>query len=927
MPVQQGVWGIDVGQSAVKALRLEMIDGAVTATAFDFIEHPKILSQPDADPDQLTREALEKFLSRNNLKGDLVAISVPGQSGLARFVKLPPVEEKKIGDIVRFEAKQQIPFPLDEVVWDYQKIGSGEVTDGFAMETEIGLFAMKRDQISRALAHFQDVNIEVHFIQMSPLALCNFVAYDLLNKGGTPAEAAEADEDQGPRGKRRCVVALDIGTDSSNLVITDGEKIIWQRPIPLGGNHLTRALSKELKLTFAKAEHLKRNAAKSPPELKTILTALKPVLGDFVGETQRSLGFFTNSHRDAQIQYMVGLGSAFRLPGFQKYLSEKLQLDVRKPSAFNRLVGEEVVNAPVFTENVLSYSVAYGLAVQGLGLAKLRTNLLPQEIQFDRMIRAKKPWAVAAACALFLGAGLLAGGYAINYRSVSAASIDDALKRAKNETDKVTKINGDAAAKEQEVSNLTGDVRGVIAGKDEQLNWIKFNEYLNLCLPNPESHDPTVQGGTVYDGGVRRTRRLGPAWLRENGRLNWIKKQEPYWNTEPAREAWRQYRDRVRGGQLADIMMPDAVKEHLFLADLEAVDCLYTDNLKAFFDRAQPYSKQFSGSELAGMCPYDRANPPKETDAGWVFEIRGSTYQKEGREFILNTLVENLARLNRKTLPWDAPAGAAAPADQPGGAAAPVAAPAAAPSAPDAAADAAKPVSPGPIDPITDQITHVFLWNYWRVDNPQPGVWRGIQGSYLRPLVAGGGPMGGDSEGRGLPSGVPSPAAVGSPDGGPAAVGSLRDSWAPLTSGGGMGGMGGMAGPGGPGGEGGFRGRGLGGKFGGGAGAVGGEGSFPAMPGALPSGVPPRGVPTGMTGSPDSVPGVGGVPGGPGQPGTLPGSTAPKPIPRYEFVIMFIWREPTPSDKLMKLAEPGAAPADAMPGGVPAPGSPGGPSN
>src|SRR4051812_44610361 len=221
MPVHQGVWGIDVGQSALKALRLEVIDGALTATAFDYVEHPKILSQPDADPDQLTREALEKFLSRNSIKGDLVAVSVPGQSGLARFVKLPPVEEKKIGDIVRFEAKQQIPFPLDEVVWDFQKIGSGEVTDGFAMETEIGLFAMKRDQISRSLAHFQDVNVEVHHIQMAPLALCNFVAYDQLNKGGTPAEGAE-DGDEGPRGKRRCVVALDIGSDSSNLVITDG---------------------------------------------------------------------------------------------------------------------------------------------------------------------------------------------------------------------------------------------------------------------------------------------------------------------------------------------------------------------------------------------------------------------------------------------------------------------------------------------------------------------------------------------------------------------------------------------------------------------------------------------------------------------------------------------------------------------------------
>src|SRR5438874_11924514 len=116
-----------------------------------------------------------------------------------------------------------------------------------------------------------------------------------------------------------------------------------------------------MKMTFAKVEHLKWNAAKSP-DLAQILKALRPVLQDFVGEVQRSLGYFTNTHRDAHVAYMVGLGSAFRLPGLQKYLAEKLQLDVKKPSGFARLSGDEVLKAPVFHENILSFPVAYGLA-------------------------------------------------------------------------------------------------------------------------------------------------------------------------------------------------------------------------------------------------------------------------------------------------------------------------------------------------------------------------------------------------------------------------------------------------------------------------------------------------------------------------------------------------------------------------------------
>ena len=156
MAKSSSVWGIDIGQCALKAMRCTRQGDQIIADAVDYIEYPKILSQPDeADPKQLVREALEQFLSRNDVKGDRVAISVPGQSGLARFFKPPPVDAKKIPDIVRFEARQQIPFALEAVIWDYQLLAGQEV-DGFAVDAEVGLFAMKRDQVFRAIEAFSN---------------------------------------------------------------------------------------------------------------------------------------------------------------------------------------------------------------------------------------------------------------------------------------------------------------------------------------------------------------------------------------------------------------------------------------------------------------------------------------------------------------------------------------------------------------------------------------------------------------------------------------------------------------------------------------------------------------------------------------------------------------------------------------------------
>ena len=115
----QAVWGIDVGRCALKAIKLRAgTEGKVEILAHDYIEHAKILSQPDADRQELIAGALEKFLSRNDISKDQVVVSVPGQHTLARFTKLPPVAPKRIPDIVRYEADQQIPFDMDEVIWE-----------------------------------------------------------------------------------------------------------------------------------------------------------------------------------------------------------------------------------------------------------------------------------------------------------------------------------------------------------------------------------------------------------------------------------------------------------------------------------------------------------------------------------------------------------------------------------------------------------------------------------------------------------------------------------------------------------------------------------------------------------------------------------------------------------------------------------------
>ncbi|MCA9151629.1 MAG: type IV pilus assembly protein PilM, partial [Planctomycetales bacterium] len=390
------VWGIDIGQCALKALRCRLSDDGETliAEAFDYIEYPKILTEPDANPEQLVRDAMKQFLANNAVRDAKVAISVPGQSGLARFIKLPPVEAKKIPDIVKYEAKQQIPFSLDDVIWDYQPLLGGLQDEGVALETEVGLFAMKRDQVFRALRPFRDAGIELDVVQLTPIAIYNAVGYGVLENVPRP-------EDYDPENPPKSVAVISMGTDTTDLVVTNGFRI-WQRSIPIGGSHFTKQLTKEMKLTFAKAEHLKRNARQAE-DPKAVFQAMRPVFNDFVQELQRSLGYFRSIDRRAQITQAVALGNAMLLPGLQPYIEKNLELPVQRVSEYRRLEGSSVVSTPKFQDNVLSFAVAYGLCLQGLSRSRLKTNLIPRELVTARLIRRKKPWALLAMTVFFVG--------------------------------------------------------------------------------------------------------------------------------------------------------------------------------------------------------------------------------------------------------------------------------------------------------------------------------------------------------------------------------------------------------------------------------------------------------------------------------------------------------------------------------------------
>ena len=382
MAKTQSAWGIEIGAFAIKGIRLERVGDEVTVEDFAYIPHAKPLTTPDVDVNEMTRLTLQQFVTAKNLEGVKVVVSVPGHAGLARFAKLPPVEPKKIPDIVKFEAVQQIPFPIDEVEWDYQTFSSPDNP-----EVEVGIFAITKEKIAERLSLYAEFGIQPEIVTLGPLAVFNAMTYDLA-----------LSDDHAP------VVTLDIGTQSSDVIVAESGRC-WIRTFPLGGTHFTESLLEAFKINYGKADRLKAESASSK-YARQMMQAMRPVFGDLVTDVQRSIGHYQMSHREKPIEQVFGVGSTFRIPGLRKFLGQQLNIEVQRVDEFKR-IRVEGRDAADFMANAVNFVTAYGLALQGVGLSRISVNLSPLGNLREKLWQAKNKWFIAAACVAVVGSAAL----------------------------------------------------------------------------------------------------------------------------------------------------------------------------------------------------------------------------------------------------------------------------------------------------------------------------------------------------------------------------------------------------------------------------------------------------------------------------------------------------------------------------------------
>src|SRR6476661_11198929 len=172
---------------------------------------------------------IREILNELGIKSAKVNYAVAGQSVFARLVKLPSVEEEKIDRIIAFEAQQNVPFPIDEVVWDYQLVGGG-----MGEQIQVVIVAIKRDLLEEINNAVEETGLRTNIVDMASMALYNTFCYNYTDLNG-------------------CSLLVDIGARTTNVLFIEAGRI-FLRSVSLGASTITAGIAREFNESFAAAE-------------------------------------------------------------------------------------------------------------------------------------------------------------------------------------------------------------------------------------------------------------------------------------------------------------------------------------------------------------------------------------------------------------------------------------------------------------------------------------------------------------------------------------------------------------------------------------------------------------------------------------------------------------------------------------------------
>ncbi len=396
------------------------------------------------------QKALLDLIAEKGIKSNVVNVCAPGFHVFSKFVKLPPVDAGKVTQIIQYEAQQNVPFPLEEVVWDYQILGS---TPGG--ELEVLLVAIKADIVEGLFRVTEAAGLHLQLCDVSPAALCNAFRYNY----------GDLDD---------CTMLLDIGAKTSNLLFFEKGKV-FSRSINLGANSITQDFANESKKKFDVAEKIKiqegfvsLGGAYEEPENQD-QAAISKIARQFMTrlhiQVNQTMQFYRGQQGGSAPARLFLSGGASIMAYTAQFFAEKLNVPVEYFNPLRNIQIDPAINLEELARVAHSLGEVVGLGLRNLAHCPVELNLMPESTLKWQSFNQKKPYLIATVFSLVA----VVAAIGLLFKQLASAK-QDALNKVDPE---VAKEEG----KSQRLTAALNDLKKTQKDVDQFVTWLNDRSY------------------------------------------------------------------------------------------------------------------------------------------------------------------------------------------------------------------------------------------------------------------------------------------------------------------------------------------------------------------------------------------------------------------------------------------------------------------
>jgi len=344
--------GLDLGSHTLKAVEVVPAGGgAFRVTRLGVAPTPPgAITDGVAASAEALGPAIRSLLSTAGIRGNRVVTALGGEAVIVRELKLPEMPDAELEQAVAYEAERYLPYGVRDVSRDFQVLGKAP-EEG---QLEILLVAARKEVVNRQLAALQTTGLSAGILDVAPFSMLRAVGHRNGQAPGT-------------------VVYVDLGAESSDIIIMEGERLRLARNISTGGNAVTKAIAEALSLESPAAQTLKEDRAQlllegQQPEDPTIVhlhDAILPVINSIFTEVRRSLDYYQTRSRGQAVTKVVLTGGTAKLRNLAPFLSEELGLPVEVGNPFATFRTEAAFPQEYLNDIAPMMAVAVGLALRG----------------------------------------------------------------------------------------------------------------------------------------------------------------------------------------------------------------------------------------------------------------------------------------------------------------------------------------------------------------------------------------------------------------------------------------------------------------------------------------------------------------------------------------------------------------------------------